>query len=898
MDYSKHGIDEKKRQISSGTVRAKKKAGFTIFRLVIICIIFVVVVGIAALVGGFKGIIDSAPELDISEIAPTSFKSYIYSIDGELEHEIVGEESNRIYVTIDEISENVQNAFIALEDERFLTHNGIDPEGIIRALFVGIANGGDFTEGASTITQQLIKLSVFDGGNESNQLQRFRRKFQEQYLALQLEEELTKDEILEAYLNTINLGNSCYGVEAAANYYFDKSASELTVSEAAVLAAIAQSPTNNNPVDNPTVNNERREITINYMYEQGMIDEETRDEALADTDIYDQIAINAANYASESAEVYTYYEEEAIYQVLEDLQEELGYTEEEAEDLVYSGAIKIYLAQDTEIQQICDSYYSDDSNFPMTEYLLEYALSVYTNPDDEDDDETVNYSTDDLVDYLGLEYALFSTEEEAEAAVEEFKAELGLTDDSKYVESISISPQIQSTFVVIDQSTGYVAALVGGRGEKTINFGYDRATMSTRQPGSAFKIVSTYAPAIDACGDTLETTKIDENVETVSGHVIENSNDKETLEEMTFYDAIVQSKNTVAVRTLQEDVGTDLALEYLTENFHFTTIDLVNDAVDVLAIGGITNGVTNLELTAAYASIANEGQYIEPVFYSKVLDSEGNVLLENSADEPETSTAIKATTAYLLTQAMIGVVEDSSGTAYGKITVSDMTIAGKTGTTDEYVDTWFVGYSPYYTAGIWFGYDNNISPTTRSGWATSWHEYLWSDIMNAIVAIKDEEDIGFDLPDGVEYVDICTRTGLLASDKCESESTLMDSDEVPTETCDECDPVLVCGVCGGIATDYSSDTYYEYDDIPSYYCTCEPETEAQTEATEASEEEEEASEDQEEDEEADDSTEGTDSGDDTDTSTDGSTSNDTTTEGSDSTGDGATTEGADDGTTQ
>ena len=628
MDYSKHGIEKKKYNLRSSAKRARKKAGFTIFRVFIVCFILVAVVGVSAGIGGFRGIIDSSPELNLNDIAPKGFKSYIYSKDGELEHEIVGANSNRIYVSIDEINENVQNAFIALEDERFRTHNGIDPKGIVRAFFVGLANGGDFTEGASTITQQLLKLSVFSGGAETNQLLRFRRKFQEQYLALELEKQLSKDEILEAYLNTINLGRSCYGVEAASNYYFNKSASELNVSEAATLASIAQSPTNNNPVDNPEKNNERRETTINYMYNQGLIDEAARDEALADTAIYDDILVNAQNYVAEQAEPYTYYQEAAISQVIEDLQEKLGYTEAEAEDKVYSGAISIYLAQDKEIQQICEEIYADDSHFPMTEYLLDYALSVYVNPDDPNDDTTTNYTDDDIIKASGLKYPLYSTKEAAEAAVEDFKTNVvGITEDTKYTENITITPQIQSSFVMMDQSNGYVTALMAGRGEKTVNFGFNRATSATRQPGSVFKIVSTYAPALDACGDTLASSKLDKNVESANGHVIRNVDKYESNTNVTFREAILKSKNTVAVRTLQEDVGTDLALKYLTENFHFTTMDMTKDAVDALAIGGITNGVTNLELTAAFASIANLGQYNRPVFYTKVLDSDGTVLL-------------------------------------------------------------------------------------------------------------------------------------------------------------------------------------------------------------------------------------------------------------------------------
>lgn len=834
MDYSKNGISKKKQNLRSSAPKAEKKVGFTIFRVFVICFILFAVIGISAAVGGVKGIIDSAPEINISDIAPKGFKSYIYDADGQLQHEIVGTGSNRIYVSIDEIGENVQNAFIALEDSRFRTHNGIDPKGIVRAFFVGLKNGGNFSEGASTITQQLLKLSVFSGGEEPSILLKFQRKFQEQYLALELEKQLSKDEILEAYLNTINLGQGCYGVEAASNYYFNKSADELTVSEAASLASIAQSPTNNNPEAKPENNNARRETTINYMYEQGLIDEETKKTALADTGIYERVQINAAAYTAEQEEVYTYYEEAAMKQVKEDLQTKLGYTEAEANDKLYSGAIKIYLAQDMEIQKVLQDFYDDDSNFPMTEYLLTYALSIY---DDPDDDTTRDFNEYKLIEYEGREYPLYATEQEALDAIAAFKEHLGVTDDTKILESYTLSPQIQSSFVVIDQSTGYVSAIMAGRGEKTVNMGFNRATMATRQPGSVFKIVSTYAPALDYVGDTLATSKIDKNVETYNGHTIKNVDKYESNTNVTFREAILKSKNTVAVRTLQEDVHTDLALKYLTENFHFSTMDMQNDAVDALAIGGITNGVTNLELTAAFAALANSGTYTTPVFYTKVLDADDNVLLDNTNPPDRQSQSVKPTTAWLLTDAMIDVVTKSGGTAYGQVSVPNMTIAGKTGTTDDWKDTWFVGYSPYYTAGIWFGYDNNIKPSTRSGWKLYTHERLWGKIMTEIDNVKGLEKKDFTMPEGISKASLCSYSGKLAGTSCMKVTEYFDAANMPSEKCTECRYISVCDVCGGKAGPNSPSTHslrYSDDDtsnIPPFYCTCQPETEPESEST-------------------------------------------------------------------
>ena len=404
MDYSKRGIEKKQKQIGSVGRRAEKKLSFTAFRAVVIFILLIAVVGVSAAIGGVKGIIDSAPEINVDDIAPTAFKSYMYLEDGTELLELADSGANRIEVDITEMSDDLLNAFIALEDERFWDHNGIDVKGIMRAFVVGIKNGG-FSEGASTITQQLLKNAVFSGGNEESMLLKFKRKFQEQFLAIELEKELSKEEILEAYLNTINLGESCYGVESAAQMYFDKHASELNASEASVLAAIAQSPTYYNPYRYPESNAERREICLNNMKEQGYIDEATYNAAVNEN-IYETIKVCTESYKTETNRVTTYYEDAAINMLIDDFIEIYGYTddpttvgtneaEEQAKKKLYSGGFSIYLAQDPEIQQICDDYYADDSNFPTTEYLLNWALTVYN-----EDGTTTNYSVEMLEERL------------------------------------------------------------------------------------------------------------------------------------------------------------------------------------------------------------------------------------------------------------------------------------------------------------------------------------------------------------------------------------------------------------------------------------------------------------------------------------------------------------------
>ena len=294
MDYSKHGINKKKRQIRSSVPKAEKKLNFTIFRVVIIAILFIAVIGVSAGIGGIKGVIDSAPEINIEDVAPKAFKSYMYNQDGSTAVELVETGSNRIEVEIDEMSAHLQNAFIALEDERFRDHNGIDMKGILRAFVVGVKNG-NFSEGASTITQQLLKNNVFSGGNEGNFLLKLKRKFQEQYLALQLEKEMDKDSILAAYLNTVFLGQNCYGVEAASRFYFNKHASELNIAESAVMASIVQNPSEFDPYLYPEKNQKRRKEALRKMKEQGYISEEEYNEALVSTPLIFNLLCGSSN---------------------------------------------------------------------------------------------------------------------------------------------------------------------------------------------------------------------------------------------------------------------------------------------------------------------------------------------------------------------------------------------------------------------------------------------------------------------------------------------------------------------------------------------------------------------------------------------------------------------------
>lgn len=782
MDFSRNGTIKKEEDLRSLVPKAQKKLSFNLLRFVVICVIGVMLIGVSAGIGGFIGVLDSAPSITPADVQPQRFKSVVYYEDGTVANEFVGSEANRDYADIEEIPKMLQYAFVVLEDERFYEHHGIDPKGILRAFVVGVSNG-DFSEGASTITQQLIKLTVFDGGGESDDLLKFKRKFQEQYLALKLEEQMSKDEILEAYLNIINLGCGSYGVAQAAERYFGKNLSELTIAECAVIASIAQSPYYNDPIYNQENNDPRRNKVIGNLLDQGYITQEEYDDAIAE-DVYGYIAEHQQTLTG-TDNVYSWYEDVVLDEVQKALEEKLGYTEEEATTAIWSKGLQIYIPQDRRIQEIVDRYYLDDSNFAHNTYQLDWAMSI-DDPASDDPDDQIHYSVESLSAYIGGD-GLYSSEEDAQVDIQAYKDYLGVKPKDIIAERLNMVKEEQSSFVLIEQSTGKVLALVGGRGEKTGNRVFNRATDSVRQPGSVFKVLAAFLPALDTGIDTLATSYQDVEYSTPSGQPISNWYNSYTGRYFSIREAISYSQNIVATRVALEDVGNPLSIQYIEDMGITTLVHPTDDASETLALGGITNGVTNLELTNAYAAIANGGTYTEPIFFTKILDRDGNVLLDNT---PETKQVIKPGTAWLLTSAMEDTMDLSGYSSWAGNSNPNLTTAGKTGTTTNHVDHWFVGYNAYYTAGIWFGYDNNTNQGTNYD-----HETLWANIMNEITEGMDDQEI-MSQPETIQRVSLCSVSGKVASYSCPSTTEYVDSESFNTDdVCTESHYVTVCAYC-------------------------------------------------------------------------------------------------------
>ncbi len=609
-----------------------------------------------------------APKLDLLDVQPQYYRSTVLDVEGNVALTLSGQESNRVYVRLSEIPKNLQQAFVAIEDERFYEHHGVDFKGVIRAIVKGITSGGNFTQGASTITQQLIKNNVLTGWTEEKTLfDKIERKIQEQSMAWSLERKVDKNWILENYLNTINLGGGNWGVETAAKYYFDKDVSDLTLSECAVLAGITKNPTTYNPLTHPEENEGRKKLVLAKMLTLGMITQEEHDAANADP-VYQRIA--AVSSTGHKQQIMSYFEDALVNEIINDLQEQLGMTEAEAWDKLYRGGLTIESTESNRIQRICEDIAMRDDLLPEN---------------------------------------------------------------------------AQISLVVLDNATGQVRAMVGGRGTKEGSLLYNRATSALRQPGSTIKIIGEYAAGLEDGKFTLGTA-IDDAPATYSNGTSLVNSDGRYLGKTTVHEAIVRSGNIVALKCFQEE-GMENVVSRLRKFGISTLTD--EDMVEALALGGTHGGVTNMEMTAAYNALSRGGQYRTPIYYTRILSADGQTILEK---EQEVHQAVSANTASLLTAAMQDVVESGTGV---EARLTDMPAAGKSGTTSNVRDAWFIGYTPYLTCGVWGGNDDN-SGQTDSGYV----KVIWREVMqNAHAGLAER---AFAENTGLEKVSICRKCGKLA----------------------------------------------------------------------------------------------------------------------------------------
>ena len=663
------------------------------------------------------GLIARAPKISEVDATPEGYLSTILDKDGKVTETLYIAESNRVNVELEYIPQNLQDAFVAIEDARFFEHKGIDPKGIARAFATGIRKG-HFSQGASTITQQLLKNNVFTNWMEEDSFKdRMERKVQELYLAVRLEQNYSKEWILENYLNTINLGGGTRGVQVASKYYFGKDVSDLTLAESALIAGITKSPTAYNPFINPEKSCTRQKLVLDAMFAQDLITQEEYDDACQE----DVIGKLITDSSKRGTSVFSWFEDALLTQIVDDLMITYGYDEAYAWEMIYAGGLTIHSTQDTKLQKLC----------------------------------------------------------EAEAVKEGWYAQ-----------------EQQISIVMTDAKTGAVVAIVGGSDEKKENLIYNRATDAVRQPGSTVKIIGEYAAALEAGKITLGTVIADAPYTYSDGTAIHNSYN--TFHgNTTIREAIASSGNIVALKTFQM-AGEDEVIQTL-QSFGITTLN-EEDKNEALSIGGTHNGVTNLELTGAYNAIANSGSYIRPYFYTKILDSQGNIVLEHDNSYTQ---IVSETTAELLTSAMEEVMHSGTGTSAN---VEGLSLAGKSGTTNEKKDIWFVGFSDKYTLGIWGGHDNNKAQSD-----SVYVRKMWQSIMKQ--SHDKVSDASLVNEDGLVKVNICTKCGNLSvPGLCEAslqgnmtKNEYFVSGTEPVKNCDCHVAVKLCKTNGHTAGNYCPD---------------------------------------------------------------------------------------------
>jgi penicillin-binding protein 1A len=715
------------------TGKKKKRKLWKIILLSIALIIFVLA-GVGT--GIILAYIKSAPVINVDDFSKKLAQtSYIYDKDGKYVESLHGIE-DRQYVPLSKINQYTQDAFIAIEDERFKDHSGIDIKRILGALWADLKSGKP-DQGASTITQQLVKNTMLTPAKK------LKRKIQEAYLAMQLEKQLSKSQILEYYLNTIYLGGPAYGVQAAAEHYFNKDADKLTLAESALIAGLTQNPSTYNPYSNedtPDVYKNRQLTVLNQMLKNNFITREEYEQAKNEKLVFQK-------KDSSSDLKYQWFVESAVDSISADLKAKYNYTQDEIYKMVYTGGLKIYTTLDPKVQDIAEKVANDPKYYPT----------------------------------LRKDIATWGKDK-------------------------VIQPQIG--IVINDYKTGQIRAVVGGRGKQPL-MSQNRATDTTyaRQPGSAIKPIAVYGPAFDlgySPASVIDDSPFNPDESALaSGWPKEGpkDNDNKYRGYVTVREAVKQSLNVVAAKLMLK-IGPDTSTEYI-KKFGISTLVLtgkINDAGPAKALGGLTKGVTPLEMSAAYGVFGNDGTYVQPILYTKVLDSDGNVILEKTSEKHK---VISPQAAYMTVDVMKDVIKSGTGTAVRtKGHFTSMPAAGKTGTTQLKADVYFAGLTPYYSGAIWMGHDK---PTQSLPVTSSNPAWMWGDIMRQIHEGLEVKD--FKNPGGIVTAAVCMDSGQLPTELCQRDprgprlvTDMFKEGTVPTESCTVHVTALVNKTTGKLAS--------------------------------------------------------------------------------------------------
>ena len=684
---------KKPQKPKSGAAKFFGGLGKALLAAIMVVGVVAVVCSSVILIYGFS-VINGDPVFDLDkEKYSQNQTSFIYGYEDDNKKKLVevtrlhGEE-NRIWLSKEDMPDFLPYAFIACEDERFETHHGVDWKRVGGVILVS----GNQGQGGSTITQQLIK-NLTDQNDVT-----FVRKFNEILSALNLEKHYSKDEIIEAYLNTIYLSNGCYGVRTAAETYFGKDVEDLNIAECACLAAITQYPSRYDPFTNPDQVNpennfQRRKWILDKMKEKNFITQAQYDEAInyklvfTNSKNYKGSKVKSKNKSKSKESINSYYTDYVIDEVISDLQK-MGYSAKKSRDLIYGGGLKIYSAIDFDVQDSIEDVYENYRRMP---------------------DETV-----------------------------------------------------EGACVVMDYK-GRILGIVGGTGKKKANRTLNRASQSTRQPGSTIKPLSVYGPALEKSLQDKDTqiywsTPIkDAPLMNVNGKPWPTNEGGVFSGKMTTVQrGLANSMNTISARTL-DMIGPSYSYDYITSRFHISTLEVQDEDYAPMATGALTNGVTTLEMTTAYQAFGNGGYYYEGYSYYKIEDSQGNVIIEKTP-EANKEPALSEDTAGIMNKLLQTVMTEGTGRYYK---LSNIQCFGKTGTTTENKDRWFIGGTPEYIGGVWYGYDTPKEVFYSLSYNPS--GTLWNLVMQNIYEKKGVKKTEFEVPDGIVQMQYSPANGKLCT---------------------------------------------------------------------------------------------------------------------------------------
>ena len=657
-----------------GKNKRKRSMGSRMFRILMICLlaafaalaVLAVVRVVVPVASMYKYAVDVVDESDANTFRAEQ-TSLVYDVDGNEIKKLKGEKDVH-YLEYDEIPDAAKLALIAIEDKNFTSHRGIDMEGIARAAVALIRNHGEITQGGSTITQQLAR-NIFLSFETT-----YSRKIQEMFIAVALEQKYTKEQIMEFYLNNVYFSNGYYGIESASEAYFNKEASELTISQIAFLCAIPNSPSRYDPYDHPDAAMERRDRILASMYEEGYISKEQYDKSLAEEI---EVLPKKETQSNDYAETYI------LKCATESLMKERGFTFQ-------------YVFDSEEEEETYDEEY-DELYSICRQSLYTAGYRIYTSID-------MNLQRQ-LQTAVSTELSMFTDK----------------TDDGIY--------EVQGAAVCIDNNTGRVAAIVGGREEDQEGYGLNRAYQSYRQPGSAIKPLLVFTPALEQ-GYTAYSTVDDSRM---TGEDAVANSGYSYLGPISLRRAVQKSSN-VATYRLYQELGPEDCLSYL-EALNFAGLEPEDYRYDTTCLGGFTRGTTAVEMAAGYATLANDGRYRTPTCIVRITDTEGNVIVPN---EEESKEVYSSSAARSMTDILESCVTASYATAAGCALDVDMPVACKTGTTSNYVDGWLCGYSPYYTTAVWVGMDvYEPVDNLRGG---SYPAYIWKNFMDRAHLTLPEKD--------------------------------------------------------------------------------------------------------------------------------------------------------------